>query len=150
MTRLIHGKSSPAREAGLAGKEAEKGMNEERRRFERVAYECPAVLQVDGQDSVRVEVENLSLKGVLLHGVPSDLGVSAGDAGSLTMQLAPDAEIRMSLEVVFYADRRLGAHWFEIDVDGMAHLRRLLALNLGDAEQVDRELARMLHFDTDT
>ena len=125
-------------------------MSEDRRRFERVTYAGPAILRLKDQAPAEVEVENLSLKGVLLRGVPADLEVSSGDAGELEIQLSPEAEIRMSMEIVFCSNQRLGANWFEIDVEGMAHLRRLLALNLGDAEQVDRELARMLHFDNDT
>ncbi len=120
-------------------------MSKDRRHFQRVTYECPALLELEGREPVAVEVENLSLKGVLLRQVPAECMPEPGQSANLELQLAPEVAIRMALEVSFCGDGRLGAHWVEIDVEGMAHLRRLLALNLGDAEQVDRELAHMLH-----
>lgn len=120
-------------------------MSEDRRQFQRVTYECPAMLSWGGQESLAVEVENLSLKGVLLRGLPEGQGPRPGQSAQLEVSLAPDVAMSMALEVAFSSENRVGARWVEIDVEGMTHLRRLLALNLGDAEQVDAELAHMLH-----
>lgn len=120
-------------------------MSEDRRQFQRVTYECPATLSWDSQPAVAVEVENLSLKGVLLRGIPGDRAPGPGQSAQLEVSLAPEATMRMALEVAFSSGTRMGASWVEIDVEGMTHLRRLLALNLGDAALVDAELARMLH-----
>ncbi|MEE4638839.1 MAG: PilZ domain-containing protein [Wenzhouxiangella sp.] len=120
-------------------------MSEDRRQFQRVTYECPASLAWQGQAPLPVEVENLSLKGVLLRGVPEDLSPRPGQSAQLEVTLAPDASMNMALEVAFSSGTRLGASWVEIDLEGMTHLRQLLALNLGDATQVDAELSRMLH-----
>lgn len=120
-------------------------MTEDRRQFQRVVYECPALLAWEDHTPVSVEVENVSLKGVLIRGLADASVPAPGQRAHLEMQLSPQASIQMSLEVAFCAHGRLGAHWIEIDVEGMTHLRRLLALNLGDAEQVDRELTQMLH-----
>jgi hypothetical protein len=38
----------------------------------------------------------------------------------------------------------VGFHFTEIDADSMAHLRRLLELNTGDAGEIERELERMV------
>lgn len=122
-------------------------MTIDRRYFQRVKYSCPAMLKLKGGEARTVEVENVSLKGVLLREIPFDCRAHPGQSADLEMQLAPDVEIVMSLEVVFFADGRLGARWVEIELDGMTHLRQLLSLNLGDAELVDRELATMLHPD---
>ncbi|MFW5816785.1 MAG: PilZ domain-containing protein [Wenzhouxiangella sp.] len=120
-------------------------MSEDRRQFQRVTYECPARLAWAGQEPVAVEVENLSLKGVLLRGLPEKHALKPGQSAQLEIRLAPEVSMSMALEVAFSSATRLGACWVEIDLEGMTHLRRLLALNLGDAEQVDDELARMLH-----
>ena len=120
-------------------------MSEDRRQFQRVVYECPAMLAWGGNPPVAVEVENVSLKGVLIRNLPTGSQPRAGQRAELKIELSPEAAIRMSVEVAFCTQGRLGAHWVEIDVDGMTHLRRLLALNLGDAEQVDAELSEMLH-----
>jgi hypothetical protein len=120
-------------------------MSEDRRQFQRVTYECPASLGWQGQAPIPVEVENLSLKGVLLRGIPEELSPEPGQAAQLEVRLAPEVSMNMALEVAFSSGTRLGASWVEIDLEGITHLRQLLALNLGDAAQVDAELARMLH-----
>ncbi|MFP4207646.1 MAG: PilZ domain-containing protein [Wenzhouxiangella sp.] len=123
-------------------------MGQDRRQFQRVPYECTALLFWEGREPVGVEVENLSLKGVLLHGLPKGQGPVPGQAAQLEIRLGPEAAMNMALEIAFVDGTRVGASWVEIDIDGMTHLRRLLALNLGDAELVDAELARMLHPDS--
>lgn len=120
-------------------------MSEDRRQFERVHYEGEALLDREGHPPVSVEVENLSLKGVLLRNLPVGLAPAAGERARLAIRLSPEASMNMSLEIAFFSGTRLGAKWVEIDVDGMTHLRRLIALNLGDAARVDEELAQMLH-----
>ncbi len=123
-------------------------MSEDRRQFERVHYEGTALLNWDGHEPISVEVENLSLKGVLLRNLPEGEAPVAGESAKLAISLSPEASMNMSLEIAFVSGSRLGAKWVEIDVDGMTHLRRLVALNLGDAARVDEELTQMLHAET--
>jgi hypothetical protein len=120
-------------------------MTEDRRQFERVDYQGEAILTWGGHPPVTVEVENLSLKGVLLRNVPEGQAPATGETAKLAISLSDEAQVNMSLEVAFLSGSRLGAKWTEIDVDGLTHLRRLIALNLGDAARVDEELAQMLH-----
>ncbi|MEE4295412.1 MAG: PilZ domain-containing protein [Wenzhouxiangella sp.] len=120
-------------------------MSEDRRQFQRVHFDGQAKLQWDNHSPVTVQVENLSLKGVLLSGLEGKSTPEAGQQARLEISLSPDALVDMALEIAFVANGRLGASWVEIDIDGMTHLRRLIALNLGDAEQVDEELFEILH-----
>ena len=120
-------------------------MTEDRRQFERVHYEGEAVLSWGDHPPVTVVVENLSLKGVLLRNLPEGSAPAKGETAKLAITLSHEAQMNMSFQVAFLSGTRLGAKWTEIDVDGMTHLRRLIALNLGDATRVDEELAQMLH-----
>jgi hypothetical protein len=120
-------------------------MSEDRRQFQRVHFDGQARLAWDDHQPINVQVENLSLKGVLLSGLEEGNGPEAGERAELDISLSPEASVKMALEIAFSAGGRLGASWVEIDIDGMTHLRRLIALNLGDAAQVDEELTEMLH-----
>ena len=120
-------------------------MSEDRRHFQRVHFDGLARLAWDGRAPITVQVENLSLKGVLISGLAPGQSPQQGQRAELDISLSPKANVKMSLEVAFVSGGRLGASWVEIDIDGMTHLRRLIALNLGDAERVDEELTEMLH-----
>lgn len=116
---------------------------QDRRHYHRVSFQQDARLSW-GEYSETVRVENLSLKGVLLSGVPTLEGLDAGERARLTIDLADDFSVAMTIELVFLRGDQLGARWVEIDLDGMTHLRRLVALNLGDANVVDQELSSIL------
>ncbi len=119
-------------------------MSEDRRQFQRVHFDGKAELEWDEHPAVIVQVENLSLKGVLLSGLDENNTPGVGQRAKLAISLSPEASVQMALEIAFVTAGRLGASWVEIDIDGMTHLRRLIALNLGDAAQVDEELNVML------
>lgn len=120
-------------------------MSEDRRQFQRVHFDGQAQLEWDDHPALSVQVENLSLKGVLLSGLGEGSVPVTGERAKLEIRLGPEASVDMALEIAFVAGDRLGASWVEIDLDGMTHLRRLIALNLGDAAKVDEELIEMLH-----
>lgn len=116
---------------------------QDRRLYHRVSFHQSATLDWDGQEQT-VRVENLSLKGVLLSGVVAPDGLKTGQTARLNIDLADDSAVEMTIEVVFVRGDQLGARWTVIDLDGMTHLRRLIALNLGDASVVDQELSLIL------
>ena len=68
---------------------------------------------------------------------------AVGDLLTLEIPLAEGTAIRMDGVVAHIADQRVGLHCQNIDVDSITHLRRLIQLNLGDAELCDRELSAM-------
>jgi hypothetical protein len=114
---------------------------DERRRFTRVAFHRPAELQA-GALRTGCEVVDLSLRGALVELPPGP----ASPAGPCTLTLRLDAEstIRMAGEIVHREGRQVGLRCTEIDLDSIAHLRRLVELNLGDDELLHRELTALV------
>jgi hypothetical protein len=53
--------------------------------------------------------------------------------------------ISMSTTVTHVAGRRVGLRCDNIDLDSVTHLRRLVELNAGDPNLLDRELSALIH-----
>jgi len=91
---------------------------------------------------------DISMKGVLITrpaewpGQPGNNGyqlkVSIGD-GDAKIVIAMDATL------VHSNNECLGFRCEHIDLDSMTHLRRLLELNIGDEDQINRELSALIH-----
>lgn len=115
------------------------GTGDNRRRFSRIQFHRAAEL-VLGTDRYPVEVIDVSLNGALLQ-VPPGFSGRAGQPCSLSIRLEPsESHIRMIGELAHVERGRVGLRREEIDLESMAHLRRLVELNLGDASLLDREL----------
>ncbi len=117
--------------------------DDERRRFSRVVFHRPA--QVDaGAEHASCEVLDVSLKGALVES-PVGFHAGVGQPCTLTIRLdAGAAAIRMAGEIVHREGTQLGIRCKEIDLDSIAHLRRLVELNVGDDELLHRELAALV------
>ncbi len=117
--------------------------NEDRRRFSRIAFQRPAELRL-GDDVVTCEVVDVSLRGALVE-VPADVAVMAERPCALAIHLdAGEAVIRMNGQISHREGTLVGIRCTEVDLDSIAHLRRLVELNLGDDEALHRELAALV------
>ncbi len=122
---------------------AEAPVQDERRRFSRVAFHRPAELAL-GDERTTGELLDVSLKGALLE-VPTASGAAVGAPCALTIRLdAGTALIRMSGTVVHRRGMLVGVRCDAIDLESIAHLRRLVELNLGDDALLHRELAALV------
>jgi hypothetical protein len=118
-------------------------QKQERRRFSRIAFQRSAEL-VLGANRIEVEVVDISLNGALLK-VTGDFTGRRGQPCSLTIRLEPsDDEIHMIGEMAHVEEGRVGVRREEIDLESMAHLRRLVELNLGDPTLLDREFDALI------
>ena len=115
----------------------------ERRQFWRAHFQSPVQLTVPGQ-AVKAELLDISLKGALVE-VPAEWAGKLGDRCQLQLDLAAQEKINMDASVSHIDGRRAGLHCENIDLDSITHLRRLVALNSGNPDLLDRELAAMLH-----
>lgn len=114
------------------------GKGDNRRRFSRIQFHRAAEL-ILGNDRIAVEVVDISLNGALLQ---TSAGFSGrkGQPCSLSIRLEPsESHIRMIGELAHVEPGRVGVRREEIDLESMAHLRRLVELNLGDPALLDRE-----------
>lgn len=127
-------------------------ITEQRRHFSRVAFQEGCSLQINDA-TLACNVLDLSLRGALLRLPAKTLAGPAPARGTpctLTITLEPDgdAQVVMSAQIAHLeaADDilHLGIRCREIDLDSITHLRRLVELNLGDAELLEREVALLV------
>ena len=79
-----------------------------------------------------VTLAGTTYSGILTDGLAS---VSLGD-GKIT--------ITMDVVTAHIRDNRIGFCCIHIDLESITHLRRLMELNLGDEEQMNRELSALI------
>lgn len=114
-----------------------------RRQFWRAHFHSPVRLALNGQVS-DADLYDISLKGALVKVVEGWPGCN-GDHCQLRLVLGNAAIIGMSATITHIAGRRVGFRCDNIDVDSVTHLRRLVELNAGDPDLLDRELSALLH-----
>lgn len=118
-------------------------MTSNRRQFSRVHFESEARLYSPNGEFA-VEVLDLSLKGALIR-PQADAFIAVGSDCTLTMRLnGLDTNIRMECTVVHCQAGLYGLICREIDLDSITHLRRLVALNLGNEDLLERELGLLV------
>lgn len=118
-------------------------MPQEHRRFARVPFEGPALLNLN-HHSTSVRVLDLSLQGALIA-LPADSRLTLGEHCTLKLPLSEaGTHISMSAEVAYLKDQQAGLHCRYIDLDSVTHLRRLLELTLGDPALLERDLAALV------
>lgn len=116
----------------------------QRRKFSRIRFHSGATLSI-GDREAACEVLDLSLKGALLA-LATPLATQPGQRCLLELALGADSDtvVRMEGEIAHREDGRIGLVCREIDLDSITHLRRLLELNLGDAELLQREFSALM------
>ena len=120
------------------------GMNsaiddDERRRFHRVLFDAPAKILTEDDEFISPLVD-LSLNGALLVR-PDNWQIDIGHKVQLTVLLDDsEARIQMEAEVAHLETDSLGLRCLAIDMESITHLRRLVELNLGDTELLERDL----------
>ena len=113
----------------------------ERRHFHRILFDAPVT--VTGSDeSVSTRLIDISLNGVLLE-IESPSPWKPGDRLELNIRLGDEAFIDMQAVVAHSERGQLGLTCEHIDMESIAHLRRLVELNLGDESLLERELSAL-------
>lgn len=111
----------------------------DKRRYTRVPFDADVHLDV-ADSHFETELVDISLKGLLVV-TPEANTLRGGDACSATLLLGDELGIRMDCMVMHVTGDRAGLRIDRIDMESFAHLRRLLELNLGDPDLLDRELS---------
>jgi hypothetical protein len=113
-------------------------MSQDRRRFTRIRFASAA--RIDG--AVNAQLIDISLKGVLLER-PEHWSGALNQSIDTEIFLDAGIVIRMQGCVAHLEDTRIGVLCRHIDMDSITHLRRLIELNAGDPELLQRELAQL-------
>jgi hypothetical protein len=112
----------------------------EKRQFTRIHFDAMAVLSTES-GCCDAQVIDLSLKGALIAitNPTNALAIDTPVVLSLTLSDAHTA-ITMQGHLTHQAGERWGVACDHIDVESVAHLRRIVELNMGDTALLEREL----------
>ena len=111
--------------------------HDERRRFQRIAFDATTHLRQDGR-TWDVHLLDLSLHGLLVER-PAQWDADTTRALEAVIELSDKAQVVMQVELRHEESNHLGFACETIDVDSMTHLHRLVELNLADQEAMRRE-----------
>lgn len=114
----------------------------DRRRFRRIAFDAKTALRQNGQEW-QVQLVDLSLKGLLVKRPSPWLG-NATEPFDVDMHLDAETDVQMRVRLTHEDPSQLGFVCEHIDLDSISHLRRLIELNVGDQEELERELGALL------
>jgi len=119
-------------------------MSQERRHFSRIHFLSNAYLTTASGGRHIGDIQDLSLKGALVAMATGWSGQS-GEGCKLEIPLNhSDAVVTMEGHLAHVAGNVVGIRCESIDLDSISHLRRLVELNLGDAELLNRELSALV------
>lgn len=115
-----------------------------RRKFWRAAFRSPARLATP-KGNLSAKILDISLKGAMVE-VPEGQAGEVGEHCRLRIDLSDSAIIIMVATIAHetFNGRYLGLRCETIDLDSMTHLRRLVALNAGDPEILERDLHQLI------
>ncbi|MBF0109512.1 MAG: PilZ domain-containing protein [Magnetococcales bacterium] len=110
--------------------------NQERRHFSRVHFHHEIILFNQDRHSFKGAFSDISLRGMLFQG---NLLPRMGDRVQGDLSLG-DIHLQIQGKVVHSSPGRGAAIQFQdIELESFSHLRRLVSLNLGDSETIDKE-----------
>ncbi|MFZ5756918.1 MAG: PilZ domain-containing protein [Pseudomonadota bacterium] len=111
----------------------------DKRRYTRVPFDAEVHIDIDG-NHYETELLDVSLKGLLVI-TPAGSVLASGRDCATTLLLGDELGIHMDCVVMHVTGDRCGLRIDRIDMESFSHLRRLLELNLGDPDLLDRELS---------
>jgi len=114
---------------------------QERRRFSRILFDAWAELQQD-EKSWHAAVVDISLKGLLAR-EPMAWQIDMAKPVHAAIRLDSNASIQMTVLCRHAKDGLIGFECQHIDIDSISNLRRLVELNLGDPDLLERQLGAL-------
>ena len=117
-------------------------MNEQRS-YRRIPFHTEAELLI-ADTPYRCELMDLALQGALFK-TEQPLPLKIGQRCRISIVLpTSDLQLEFSGELIHQRGSFFGFIFVSEDVATMGHLRRLLELNIGDGDEVDREFLHWL------
>ena len=115
----------------------------EQRSYRRINFLTEADISIDGS-VYRCDLVDLALQGALFRS-ERELSLPLGSQIPLSIYL-PDSSVRMEFvgELIHQQGNFYGFIFISEKAESMAHLRRLLELNFGNAEQAEEEFRHWL------
>ena len=115
----------------------------EQRNYRQIDFRTEADISIDNS-AYRCDLVDLALQGALFRS-ERELPLALGNQMPLSIYL-PDSSVRMKFigELIHQRGNFYGFIFTSEDAESMGHLRRLLELNFGDAEQAEEEFSQWL------
>ncbi len=114
---------------------------EEKRKFTRIPFDALAEIKQDDM-CWKERLIDLSLKGLLVSQPPEWPDNPTGSF-DVVIHLNPTAKINMQVTYAHSENNHVGFFCDKIDIDSISHLRRLIELNMGSEEILERELSAL-------
>lgn len=120
-------------------------MSSEQRVFSRIPFQAEVEVRTD-EGCYQCKLLDISLRGALVE-KPHDWDGIEEEPAFLELKLGADAaaKIRMDATIAHVEDTHVGFRCDFIDIDSITHLRKLIELNLGDPDILNRELVSLVH-----
>ncbi len=115
----------------------------EMRNYRRIPFHTTATILHDEHLS-DCELVEIALRGALLE-TKEDIPLLIGDRAQVQIEL-PNSELSLTfgVELIHRRENLYGFLFVDADDESLAHLRRLLELNFGDAELAEKEFVHWL------
>ena len=121
-------------------------MTTEQRHFTRIPFNA-SVIVINSRTNKKTMAEllDISFKGLLIS-KPKDWQGENGDSYTVHLELAGE-EVQLNLDVVqvHHEKEHIGFKTEHMDIDTATHLRRIVELNLGNENLLERELSELVH-----
>jgi hypothetical protein len=115
--------------------------NTNKRRFSRIPFD--ATVRVTGeQQQWDSQLLDISLKGALVK-QPEGWNASEDGKYNLDITLSENIVIHMEASISHTVNQQIGFRCDHIDLDSISHLRRIVELNTGSEELLNRELSAL-------
>ena len=115
---------------------------ENRRHFTRVKFDA-AVTLCQLEHVCHAQVIDISLNGLLVE-TPTAYALNTASTIDCVIYLCNSTQITMTLHLRHSSSTLLGFQIEHIDIDSMVHLRKLIEMNLNDANACDRIYEELL------
>ncbi len=114
-------------------------MTNEKRRFSRISFDADVLISKDNQEW-RTSLLDISLNGLLVNTPAKWEGLQGENFHAEVIFPGSGSLIHIEASVAHNNEGRTGLQVNSIDVESVGHLRRLIELNLGDEDLLNREL----------
>ncbi len=114
---------------------------QEHRAFSRITFDAKTVIK-NAEQEWSTSLLDISLKGALVE-KPADWNAALEAKFTLNIALSDDTTISMEARVAHIENGHIGFRCEFIDLDSITHLRRIVELNTGNEELLNRELSAL-------
>ena len=115
---------------------------EDRRHFTRIPFDANVYITQNG-NTWQAQLLDISLQGILLS-LPDGWPGKKDQQFTIELRLDADTVISVVGTVAHAKEDHIGFLFNNMELDSASHLKRLLLLNLGDQELLNRELHELI------